>query len=256
MTRCHRISLFIVALSALWVSSPTSARQVPATALPTAAPDAEAQRVLTRAREALGGVDRLAAVQSLVVEGTRTLSPGSPYSEEDPYGFKLLLPDRYQSLTSDYRHTLDGGSFWMNENAGEIPIDADLRTVAERSTRWNFMYHSLLFLLNAPAGARAGFRYIGATADDPGNREWLEVTASGFKSTVKIGFDRSTGLPTVVRRTGTLGERIDTLSGHRAVDGILFPFVIEDRLGDNYAVTNISAIRVNSGVTAADFARR
>ena len=100
------------------------------------------------------------------------------------------------------------------------------------------MYHSLLFLLNAPAGARAGFRYIGAMAEDPGNREWLEVTASGFKSTVKIGFDRSTGLPTVVRRTGTLGEAVDTLSGHRAVDGILFPFVIEDRLGDNYAVTN------------------
>ena len=39
------------------------------------------------------------------------------------------------------------------------------------------------------------------------------------------------------------------------MDGILFPFVIEDRLGDNYAVTHISAIRVNSGVTAADFFR-
>ena len=84
VTRCHRISLLIVALSALWVSSPMSARQVPATAPPTAAPDAEAQRVLTRAREALGGVDRLAAVESLVVEGTRTRSPGSPYTEDDP----------------------------------------------------------------------------------------------------------------------------------------------------------------------------
>ncbi len=73
---------------------------------------------------------------------------------------------------------------------------------------------------------------------------------------MKIGFDRSTGLPTVLKWTGNLGERADTLSSHRAVDGILFPFVIEDRLGDNYAVTNISAIRVNSGVTAADFARR
>jgi len=256
VTRCHRISLLFGALCALWVSSPMSARQVPATAPPTAVPDAEAQRVLTRAREALGGVDRLAAVRSLVVEGTRTRSPGSPYSEDDPYGFRLLLPDRYQSLASEYRHTLDGGRFWMNENAGEIVVDSDLRTVAERSTRWNFIYNSLLFLLNVPAGARAEFRYIGARAEDPGNREWLEVTASGFKSTVKIGFDRSTGLPTVVKRTGTIGEAVDTLSGHRAVDGVLFPFVIEDRLGDYYAVTNISAIRVNSGVTADDFARR
>ena len=189
MIRNHRVLPLIVALSTLGESSPMSARQVPAAAPPTAAPDAEAQRVLTRAREALGGVDRLAAVRSLVVEGTRTRSSGSPYSGDDPYGFKLLLPDRYQSLTSEYRHTLDGGSFWMNENAGEIRVDADIRTVAERSTRWSFMYHSVLFLLNAPAGARAGFRYIGATAEDPGNREWLEVTASGFKSTVKIGFD-------------------------------------------------------------------
>jgi hypothetical protein len=53
-----------------------------------------------------------------------------------------------------------------------------------------------------------------------------------------------------------LGEAVDTLGGHLAVDGILFPFVIEDKLGDNNAVTNISAVRVNSGVTAADFARR
>jgi hypothetical protein len=233
-----------------------SARQVPATSPPTAAPDAEAQRVLTRAREALGGVDRLAAVRSLVVEGTRTRSPGSPYSEADPYGFRLLLPDRYQSLTSEFRHTLDGGRFWMNERAGDIPVDADIRAVAERSTRWNFIYNSLLFLLNVPAGARAEFRYIGAMAEDPGNREWLEVTVSGFKSTVTIGVDRTTGRPAVVKAAGSLGEAVDTLSGHRAVDGVLFPFVIEDRLGDNYAVTKISAIRVNSGVTAADFARR
>ena len=148
------------------MSSPASAREVPATALPTAAPDAEAQRVLTRAREALGGVDRLAAVQSLVVEGTRTLSPGSPYSEEDLYGFNLLLPDRDQSLTSDYRHTLDGGSFWINENAGEIPIDADLRIFAQRNTV-DFHVSQRAVLLNAPAGARAGFRYIGSDGGRP-----------------------------------------------------------------------------------------
>jgi hypothetical protein len=256
VNRCHPIALLISVLSAPRVSGPTSARQVPAAAPATAAADAQAQRVLTRAREALGGVGRLAAVRSLAVEGTRTRSPGSPYSEDDPYGFRLLLPDRYQSLASEFRHTLDGGKFWMNESVGDIPVDADVRTVAERSTRWNFMYHSLLFLLNMPADARAEFRYIGAMAEDPGNREWLEVTASGFTSTLRIGVDRSTGRPVVVKVAGSLGEAVDTLSGHRAVDGILFPFVIEDRLGDNDALTKISAIRVNSGVTAADFARR
>ena len=92
--------------------------------------------MLTRARAALGGVDRLAAVRSLVVEGTRTRSPGSPCTADDSYGFRLLLPDRYQYLASMYRHTLDGGEFWMNERAGDIPVDADIQAVAERSTRW------------------------------------------------------------------------------------------------------------------------
>ena len=256
MIQSRRIFLLFLAIVCLGHTTGTSAVLAPGQVPPAPASVADAQRVLTRAREALGGVDRLAAVKTLVVEGVRLRSPGSPHAEGDPYGFKLMLPDRYQSLRSMFRHTIDGGEFWMNERAGDILVDADIRAVAERSTRWNFIYHCLLFLTKVPESIRADSRYVGAMADDADKREWIEVTASGFRTPLKIGFDRATGLPRAVRSTGTEGESVDTLSGYRAVDGILFPFVIEDRLGANQAVTTISSIIVNAGVVAADFARR
>ena len=232
------------------------AQQPPAQSAPSQSAGVNAERVLARARQALGGAERLSAVASLVVEGTRTRSPGSPYSESDAFGFKLLRPGRYQSLASEYRHTIDGDAFWMYERAGDIVIDNEIRTIAERSTRWSFIEHSLLFLMTIPETVRAEVRYIGAIADDPNGREWIEVAAAGFRIPLSAGFDRTTGMPAVLQVQGSLGVMVLSLGGYKAVDGILFPFTVEDRIGDHVAVTTISSIKVNSGVLAADFARR
>jgi hypothetical protein len=230
--------------------------QTPQGPAPPRPASADVERVLARARQSLGGADRLSAVTSLMVEGTRTRSPGSPYSESDPFGFRLMRPDRYQSMASLYRHTLDGDVFWMNEHAGDIVIDAEIRTVAERATRWSFITNSLLFLVSVPQRMPSEWRYLGPLADDPGGREWIEVTVSGFRSPWSIGFDRASGMPEGFREPGSLGVRVMAMSGYRAVDGILFPFSIEDRTGEHRAVTTISSIKVNTGVDAGEFRRR
>ena len=144
----------------------------------------------------------------------------------------------------------------MYERAGDIVIDIEIRTIAERSTRWRFIEHSLMFLVAVPETVRAEVRYVGAIADDPVAREWSDVTAAGFRFPLSVGFDRATGLPAFLRTPGSLGVSVLSLGGYKAVDGVLFPFTIEDRIGDHVAVTTISGIRVDTGVEAADFRRR
>ena len=250
------VSILFLALCVTGAGMVARGQQPPAQSAASRPAGGDAGRVLARARQAVGGAERLRAVKSLVVEGTRTRSPGSPYSESEAFGFKLLRPGRYQSLASAYRHTIDGDAFWMYERAGEIVIDSEIRTVAERSTRWRFIEHSLAFLVEVPETVRAELRYVGAMTDDPGGHEWIEVTAAGFRLPLSAGFDRATGMPAVLRTQGSLGVMVLSLGGYKAVDGILFPFTIEDRIGDHGAVTTISSIKVNTDVEASDFRRQ
>ena len=256
MAAARAVSLLFLTLFVTGPGFFARAQQPPARSATSQPVGVEAERVLARARQAVGGAERLTAVKSLVVEGTRTRSPGSPYSESEAFGFKLLRPGRYQSLASAYRHTIDGDAFWMHERAGDIVIDNEIRAIAERSTRWSFIQHSLLFLLSVPESARSEVRYVGAVPNDPDGREWIDVTASGFRFPLSVGFDRDTGLPAALRTTSSLGVAVLSLGGYKAVDGILFPFTLEDRIGDHVAVTTISIIKVNAGVDASDFVKR
>ena len=241
---------FVLGLPNLVIAQQSAVASQPPPSLP------DVERLLSRARVALGGVSRLSAVESLIVEGSRTREPGSQGEETDPFGFKMLLPNRYQSLDSAYRHTIDGDTFWMDESGGrgEIPITSDILTVAARATRWKFIQRCLVFLLKVPDAWKAETRYLGAISGDTETREWIEVTASGFR--FRIAFDPSNGLPSVVRETTTDGERDQALRGYRAVNGVLFPFTIDETGGGYHSVVNVATIKVNVGVLATDFKKK
>ncbi len=213
-----------------------------------------AEVVLARATEWLGGRSRIAAVKSLVVGGVRVREPESEEAESDPEGFKILLPDKYQSMRTAYRHTVNGSAFWMIENAGEIGITDDIRRSAEKTTRWRFVTDCLTFLMKVPDGIGVQMHYVGAVKGDADNYEWIDVSVPAASAgNFRLGFDRTTGEPRVIVVPGSLGESFRSLRDYKVVDGIRFPFTIDERTSETHSVTTLQSILVNSGVHVGDF---
>lgn len=247
-------SVFALVVALLVLVSTASAQvpEVPGRTDPAAG-------LLKRARLALGGEENLAGIKSLLVEGTRTREPESEYAEQDPWGFRLLLPDRYQSLDSDFRHTIDAGAFWMDERAGNplaapLQLSPAIRATAERQTRFSFAHSCIVFLLTSPPLFKGEVRYLGALPDDAAKRDWLEIRAAGFR--FQIGFDAATGLPRDIRTETNNGVRTESLYDFKSVDGVMFPFAINEKSGPYHSVVDITSVKVNAGVTSADFKKK
>jgi hypothetical protein len=218
--------------------------------------------VLVKVRNALGGDERLLGVKSLVVEGDRN---GTFLS------CRILLPDRIQWKNDvDMTFTLDGASHYF-----QVPNANDaMMTMAKKNTIKTFVTQSITLLVRAPSILKV--RATLSKTDRPGTLVVMFATDGGFA--IQLEVDSSTFVPKAYSivdgytETGrdepggvsgaieavTSATRRVTFDEYRTVAGIRFPTVMTDTItvqdGRVFTVPlRHSVVRVNEGVTAADF---
>lgn len=209
---------------------------------------------IDRVRAALGGERALAAVNSLLIEGTRA---------ERPFTYRVLLPDRFQWYNSGPTFTIDGPSRYVQRP----DVSANVKATSSKNARKTFVTICLTTLFRAPSllKVRATLR-----APDPaGTTTLVFTTAGGFA--VQLEVNTKTFLPTAYSyidnlTEGNCGEPPVTSSASRRVvfddfkqvAGIRFPVMMSDTVtaADSRTFTSslqFTTVRVNEGVSQADF---
>ena len=213
--------------------------------------------ILIKARNWIGTAAARAAVKSLEATGTQTLSTGPVYA----YHFKYLLPDKYMKDFPGMTHVVSGPDWWsippFNPALLPAPISLDKRHA-------NLNLDSTLFLLTPPPASR-----VVITAKGRGTVEGLtgEIVDMVFPGPLALAlvFDPNDGHPIGytnhyqiigATRGDSAGIMTTRLEDYRVVNGVKFPFKLTSIYGDRVDATVIKSIRVNEGVSAADFARR
>jgi hypothetical protein len=220
---------------------------------------AKALAVVDKVRAALGGADRLAAVRSLLIEGT---------SRGEAFTYRLLLPDRFQHVLPGYTFTVSGSeSYWQRPDPGEtVKAEARLRKIAL------FAEQSLTLLMRTPSSVP-----IKASLPKPMNAGGLELFFSGPNGFGRLMFIdpftfRPKGYLYAVSVTGAectddgpvpidlgKGTMRYTFDEFGQVGGIWFPMrlTLEMTGGGRTSAFQIEqTIRVNEGVSADAFKER
>lgn len=213
-----------------------------------------ADQLLDKYIQALGGAQRLAAINSFVAKGTY-----QGYAEVDKSAIDIAAKAPGQRVTvihtsnGDWTTTYDGRSGWVAEPGRPVPlleltgqfleavkVDADLAfpgRIKQNFSQWRVGYPT--------------------TIDD---RE-VEVVQgmSNGDFPVKLYFDKETGL--LVRQVrytnspvGLNPTQID-YADYRDVSGVKMPFRWMTTWTDGKAVTELSQIQANAPVDAAKFGK-
>lgn len=226
---------------------------------PPATPDEPAQdevqsaaRWIERAGDFLGGAAKLKAVDRLHL--TVTESQSQPPHMPRTRIFKLWLPDRFQSDTELYTHTLRGSSVHINR---EVPPEA--RTNAEEALPALFRRVAMAFLLRAPGLGAPRVEADARVGDLRG--ALVEFTAQdGRHLRLLLAHDTAAPLALVysTRVLGTnesLPDQVWRLEDYREVDGLRFPFRLTLLHPRNLVITQVQRVEVNPRFADADFPR-
>jgi hypothetical protein len=212
----------------------------------------EVTDLIRRVQNALGGQRRLLGVRSLLIDARRVMPDG----REDPYTYRVLLPDRYQELRGRLIFTLEGPSFWQSPSRSEKTNE-----LARTNTLSWFAEMCTALLLRAPSQMP-----ISATLDRCDTDQVLclaLVGPSGFNRTLEI--DARSYLPRGFsqRAQASLGDGAQTtvlrqvkMDAFQQIEGIRFPVKMTESWGGTVARIEYRSIRVNQGVDASDFERR
>jgi len=212
--------------------------------------------ILIKARNWIGTAAARAAVKSLEATGTQTLSTGPVYA----YHFKYLLPDKYMKDYPGMTHVVSGPDWWsippFNPALLPAPVSLDKRHA-------DLNLDSTLFLLTPPPASR-----VVITAKGRGTAEALagDIVDIVFPGPLALTFvfDPKDGHPIGytkpyriigATRGDSAGIMTTKLEDYRVVNGVKFPFKITSTYGGHIDATVITSIRVNEGVSAADFGK-
>lgn len=212
-----------------------------------------ADRLLQRAGNALGGGERLRAIDRLhitTVEWRRRRPDATRHRT-----YKLWLPDRFQShVEGIVTHTLNGGRLTFDR---AVPPDA--RRSAEEAVPAMFRRVALAFLLRAPGLSSPRLH---GEATIAGLRGALVEFAAAEGRSLKLLLAPTSAHPLalvysvrVAGSTEQFPDRVWRLEDYRVVDGVRFPFRLTVVHPENELITEVKRIEVNPPFTPADFPR-
>lgn len=217
----------------------------------------QAEAVLARALEALGGEKALAGVRDLTVKSKIAISAPGGMNLEATASSATLLPDRFRSeftLMGMTQVQGSDGATWWAQAGGQVQ---DLPADQVRDARASFVRERLFFLL---AAARDAFRVEPVKGESPEVETLRFSTADGVKFT--MSFERGSGLPAWARfdtthpmtRQSARGEEL--YADYRKAGGVLLPHTVTLKLNDEKFVTQtVTSVETNKGMQAGAFAR-
>lgn len=210
-----------------------------------------AEDLLLRAGNALGGADKLRAIDRLHIATSewRARRPEAALVRT----FRLWLPDRFQShVEGIVTHTLNGRHLAFDR---VVPPEAQRN--AEQAIPAMFRRVALMFLLRAPALSAP--RLHGEATIGGLTGTLIEFTAPDGRSLKLLLAPTSAHPLALVSSTRIMGtnepgpEQVWRLEDYRVVDGVRFPFKLTVVDATNELITEVREIQVNPRFTAADF---
>jgi hypothetical protein len=179
---------------------------------------ARALEILKQARAAIGGEEKIGAIQSLTLKGKfrRVMQEREMAGERE---FNFLLPDKFMksdtmivggsSTTFTNSRALNGSESWTNGGPdgrggmfiiggnGEKPTKEQLEKIErEQMQRFRAEYarYVLALLLNAPNGYGLEFNYAGEAVADDGRADVIDATGPD-NFAARLFLDKETHLP-------------------------------------------------------------
>jgi hypothetical protein len=206
----------------------------------------DAHAVLQRAQEALGRPGGVGAIESLIFRLTRRIGEALPRYET----IRILLPDRFQLVRAS-TFTVLGNRYWQRPDPTE-----STRRLAEQNMRRRFAEHCLVFLLRTP-GSRTPAASL--TRREPGLLA-LTFTRPPDPDITLLLDERTYRLRAVedqvrlsqMAQTRIVPRRL-TVDAFHDVEGIRFPSRMTQSIAGSVVTIQVSNIRINAGVQAADF---
>src|SRR5450755_1692778 len=238
-------------ISSIDLTIPESKPGAPKPAKEGAADTVNANQLLARAQQAVGGADKLAAVKDMLEVAELHLDPSAG-------GTTMRRMDRWVAPTYFREDTQlpfgtvsiygDGKAGWMASPQGQAPLPASqLKPVQEKLLR---LYFSMLLSDRLPG------RKVSPAADGS-----LEIS-DGQGSTVRLFIDEKTAMPAKVEYASasmngppsTIDEMFETFQD---VAGIKYPNRITLlQNGRKYADVTIESIKVNTGLKSEDLSKK
>src|ERR1035441_1064231 len=216
-----------------------------------AADPAKARQLLARAQQAVGGAEKLAAVQDMLEVAELHVDPslgGVTMKRTDRWVAPAYFREDTQlpfGIVSIYG---DGKTGWMSSPQGQAPVPpAQLKAVQDKLLR---LFFPMLLSDRLPGRT---VNWIGEGA--------LEIS-DGHGSTVRLFVDEKTGMPAKVEYAsatlnGPLSAIDETYDSFEEVDGIKVPnrmTIIQK--GSKYADVVVESIQLNTGLKSEDLSKK
>jgi hypothetical protein len=210
-------------------------------------PGVSAADVIGKYFAAVGGKDKLMAVKDLQI-----VSESAVQGQKVIVTRKVLLPD---DLMTDIElpdmnnmhalHLLIKGDSVTYSQMGQNPtLDADAKRDAREDES---PFPELEFSKQGYTTELTSIRNI-----DGKDAYELKVTLPSGRLFVYY-YDVSTGLRVKLVKNQREGQTVTMYSDYRDVNGILFPWHVDDNQGEIDLDMKVKSVKVNSGLTAADF---
>jgi len=220
------------------------------------APEApSADRILDQYLQAVGGAQKAAAITSIVFKGTY-----QGYAEEKaPVEIFVKAPNQRTMIVhtsgGDRTTTFDGSNGWMAAPATDKPFPVI------RYTSGDLDGIRLDAMLSFPAGTRQAITkpVVGSSSIDDKDVAVVQGTANGGRSSVKLYFDKQSGLLVrQVRYAETIIGRVPIqvdYSDYRDVAGVgvKLPFHIVTTWTDGRSDVLLTSAQTNLAIDAAKF---
>jgi outer membrane lipoprotein-sorting protein len=204
------------------------------------------KELLALAQKAMGGADQLASIKDISTISRSKLNtpqgameigvtaemirPGTArVTQELPVGKIILFTD--------------GKSYWMSSPQGtsdQVPPPVMKQMRGEQ-------FRDLTSLVLSD-------RVPGRTVTAVGENEVQVADQDG--ESARLEFDPQTGLPTTLKYTSAQGPSTATYSDWREVGGIRLPFQRAAKMGGMDAVSTVSDVKINSGLSAEALSKK
>ncbi len=212
---------------------------------------AQGVELLKRAQQAMGGVDKLAAVTDLTQftqvslqgpQGAMQVKQENYWIAPDKFRQNQVLP--FGKMSAYY----DGEGGWLASPQGTQPMPPP---VVEQVRAQLMRFLPGLLLSDRNEKRQVNLAGEGA----------IEITEEGGNS-VRLHLDPDTGLPAklsyqAAQMRGPAQDMVDTFSDWRAIGGIQMPFMAKvSRGGADYAESVVSETKINTGLSVAELSKQ
>jgi Peptidase family M1 domain len=209
-------------------------------------PGVSATDVIGNYLSAIGGKDKLTAVKDLQTVATASVQGQKVITTRkfvipDNMSLDIELPD--MNGTHALHLVAKGDSISLSQMGQSPALDDDARKEIKEEVA---LFPELNF-------STAGYQTQLTSIKNINGKDVYELKVTGPSGKASLYYyDLGTGLRTRLVKNQSQGQTITDYSDYRDVNGIKFPFHIDDNQGQIDLDMSVQSVKVNSGLTAAD----